>query len=330
MNERIDKNAAMGAIPPREAVAKILDAMIAQRKKSAVSARAYYDGLYRQSELHGFYCIDAGKCYPNAETGDSVYISSDIVADCTAPGKISISDNVCVWLDGEKIFGVRGGEKYFGTGERCGRHFVCEVEFRQGKNRLVIQKTKIDGDFVLEVRCSFVLYPGRWSEDYILCLGARLPFCEGMEGFAVSELISSKEPKSIECAENYRFPKLKSYGCNFNFKRLYPDSKHGAAAYAFSRAGCDTEIKIATASDCEIFVNRKKSRLKAGACCKLDLQKGDEVLIKSIYGDSWGFSVENDGGMVIAEVEGDEKWMCIGAFLPNDDTFETRADGLVA
>ena len=320
MNEQIISSEAMGVLQTPKAVRKILDSMIDNRGRSVVEAKPYVYGLFRQNSLHDAYRIDLEKCYPNAKVGECVYVSSDIYADCDSEGMLSVDSDVRVWLDGEEIFAEHNGI-IKGEAEEAYGLYRIKVRFKKGKNKLVIKKLKTDKAFELTVRCSFVLYPQRWSDDYLLCLKAVIPCGDfkGFEGFAVSELSEDFFADDLEKAQICSFPKKNSYGNVFDFKSLYDD---GNIAYAYTKAIKDTNIKITAYSECRVMINGDvRGKLKAGETADVELKKDDEVLVKTLMEQKWGFEAQADD-CAVGDFE--EKWLCIGPFYTQNGSIGER------
>lgn len=322
MNEIMTAAEAMGNQPPQEAVKRILNHMLADRSRKRVKARAYIDGLFRQEKLHGAYTIYLDKCYPNAEDGDCVYVSSVINASSECEAVISVSPGVRVWLNGEELFGECGGRIFTGKANKVNELYQIRCVLADGKNSLIIKKVKQNGSFNVDVCCSFYLYPHRWSEDYLYNIRAQLPIenCESMEGFAVSGLVGSLMTDDLELACNYEFPKFKAYGGEFDFYRLYPEAaeKQESAAYIYSCAKADTKVKITGLSPYIVRVNGNETETDSEDCIRLN--KDDIIVIKVIKEKTWSIRLEADEKMLLPEIEaGDEEWLCAGPFYGGDE-----------
>ena len=325
MNEQIISSEAMGVLETPKAVRKILDSMIDNRGRSKVEAKPYVCGLFRQEALHDAYQIDLEKCYPDAKSGESVYASSDIYADCDSYGMLSVNSDVRVWLGGEEVFAEHDGI-IKGEAEEFGGIYRVKVKFKRGKNKLIIKKLKTDKGFNLTVRCSFVLYPQRWSDDYLLCLKATIPCGDfkGFEGFSVSELSEDFFAEDLEKAEVCCFPKKHSYENSFDFKRLYDEGK-GRIAYAYTVAGANTQIKIRALSECRVIVNGDvTASLSMGESKSVELKKDDVLLVKSFEGEKWGFEADKNTDFVIPDVNCEERWLCIGPFFTENGSIGER------
>ncbi|MBP3361289.1 MAG: glycoside hydrolase family 88 protein [Clostridia bacterium] len=282
---------------------KIFERMILLRPITKVKAKAYYKGLYKQSNIHGSYEIDLKKLYPGAHNGQFVYVRTIIKADCDSKGILTLSSNAKGTFQGKRL------EDFDKDTED--KVFKYNVNFKKGNNELIIKVYKDSGDFKINIQAGYFRYPARWSEDYLLRLKATIPDSETEEeGFSISKLYSD-DNEDIE----YIYPSRDSYYGDFDIYRLYSSNKaEGVTAYAVSVAERNCEIEIIPVSHTEIYVNKDRQ-----TGYKLSLKKGDIVTVCTASDtENWGFGIKNDDNLSLSRFDLNEKWMIAGPFYKKD------------
>jgi len=288
----------------KEIIRKIANHLIEMHPRGELVYRPY-----RKNEI----CYDQGiwkpmmvnlkKLYPDARKGNVVYVGTILDSVAAYDVNLHITGNVKAIYHGETVY------DYVKAGNEDGKG-SCTIHLEKGENFILFMvRCEKAENFELQFLAS--VPPFRfWARDYILHVRATspIPCFKGEDGVGISALYEREQ----DFDGVYVYPRLEGQSDEICFNRIYPDAV-GVCAYAMTTALDDTILHLKAFSEQRVQVNGKEV---AGE--KIEVQKGDIILVKSFRGDKWGFIFEKSAAIGIpflksARERGD-KWLIIGTF----------------
>lgn len=252
-----------------------------------------------QSFIH----IDLKELYPDAKPGNTVFLATKMRLPEKSDMSILINGDVKLWYNGKVVFTSMGETATAENGYSVKR--MDAVKRVTGIDECWCSDVHglcgNDNDIVLEVPCTEngfsidfnISHPNNqtvWATDYLIWTREEspIPAFDKEEGFGVSPLYASEEEgeKAFFANREFKFPKVEKEGNDFDLNTLY---SYGNIAYVYTEAINDGTVNIKVNGTLKITVNGI-----AASGTKLDLKKGDKVMIKCIKKDGkWGFSVDS-------------------------------------
>lgn len=291
----------------------IAENMLVTRPKKDVQLRPFIKhGAIKKSPRKGRICaettVDLNGFYPYAKNGDFVFVTTELCVPFENDVAVVTSGSSEIFFCGEKVLPDSDGK--------------ITVRCQKGRNELKFKCIKNEQGFSVSFVPSILQYPGMWATDYLYHIKALIPVEEYNveEGVAVSGLNS----------EEISFPKASEKNEEIDFFKLFGNEK-GDCAFALTYCSKDTFWQ----GEGDLFVNGKWAESPL-------LKKGDEIIVRCLKGEKWGFSYKNDSAFNIPFLETERKnganWLLLGPFenselpkvqfkKPYDGKFWRLADG---
>lgn len=255
--------------------------------------------------------VDAKEIYPESKPGDVVYVSGNIWVEKDYEIWINLIGVVEVYLDGECLFS---------SWEKTHSDQFISLPVNMEADRLynLVIKTVCTEDehFGFRLNVSPTRCPGFWASHYLVMARVLLPIA-GLtkeEGLAVSPLYTgASSPKEgyeshyeFERTPAYQYPEIKKEERKIDFKKLYTK---GNIAFAYTIAKEEGYVVLKADSASKAIIKGKSEwRLERGREQRIDLQKGDELLIKSLHEKSaWGFELMDSVGIGLPMLQTDRQ-----------------------
>ncbi|HIV92153.1 MAG TPA: glycoside hydrolase family 88 protein [Candidatus Eisenbergiella stercoravium] len=300
---------------------KILRHMLETRPEGEVEYYPYYarEGIRQRAVLRGWE-IDLNRIFPKEKRGQQIFIKAFIQAQKKDKALLNLRGNcLAVYYDGRKLQPELEDDR--------GSCYFLEVSAKL--RELILQCPLDEKNSPLEMVISTIYYRGMEARDY-------LNHIRILSYYHTSELeepaVSGPYPVGmaydrISWKQNDIISDRKSVS-EVDFGKWYGQEK-GRIAYAVTCCKKDGRISITPFSECRILVNGRKIKRrlsretvpqKRGKSWKINLHKGDVLLIKSLKTPSgWGFRCE-DGNevlelpMVKRKDDSLDKFLLTGAF----------------
>lgn len=299
----------------KECIKIISDRMMQLRPRGEVEYIPFYkNDVFYMEQSKGKMHVDLKKLYPYAKCGEYVYAGTMLRACIEHDILLYIWGDAELYYDNEKIYDRSETADY----DEIEGSYV-RMHLKQGDNPLMFKVRCTEDDFKFSFMASIPYYKW-WAKDYIFNSRAISPIdCfSGEDGIGVSELCRNDEPFNGE----YVFPKKAVPSNEIDYFKFYRENS-GDIAYALSYALKDGEISLDFRSDTQIIINGKRIPLSH----RLKVNKGDEILIKSLRGEKWGFSFEKTDIIGIpflnSKRDRNDKFLIIGTFGTRD-TFDMK------
>lgn len=263
---------------PQEAIKIIADNMLKIRPRVEVTYHPYKKNDIYSDRFCMMREIDLKKLYPEAKTGNVVYIGTVIEACVEIDAKINFFGNAKVIYHGEVIFDSEKNSDADGKNR-------CSLHLQKGENPVTFMVRCVsDDNFTFKFMPSVRWY-WMWAKNYILSSRASSPIPEysGEDGVGISRLYECEQAFDGE----FVFPAVEKFDNRIDFNKIL-DVCEGNVAYALTYALEDTTLDVKTACECEIFVNGSKTD------SPLALKKNDEVLIRLKKSDDWELEFVGD------------------------------------
>ena len=316
MNEIIDPSEAMVnyTTKPKEVIDAISKILFQTRPQKEVRNIPYMKNVtYKPDKPLGRMYIDLKKLYPDAQKGDVVYTDFNLDSMMDIDMAIRTSTNITLIQDGNVLY----------DGSESGIDVVIPISVKKGYNLFTIKCVCEEDNFLFAYMPTTREYPFMWARDLLYNIRSTVPIekYKNEEGVAFSRLFKSDETEAMAEFENgrreYVYPVVDTPTDIKDFAKLYGDQK-GYIAYALSYASNDGTADIKFNSAAHIFVNGKCIySVSSGENYKLSVKKGDEILIKSLREEKWGFSCD-DTLFNMPHIEScrgyGDAWLLIGAF----------------
>ncbi|MBR1969237.1 MAG: glycoside hydrolase family 88 protein [Clostridia bacterium] len=272
-----------------ENLKSIAENMLVTRPKKDVKLRPFIKhGAIKKSPRKGRICaeveVDLNGFYPQAKNGDYAFVTTELSVPFENDVAVVTSGCSEIFFRGEKVEQDSDGK--------------IVVRCLEGKNELCMKCVKQEENFSLTFVPSILQYPGMWATDYLYHIKALIPVEEynSEEGVAVSKL-NSKETA---------FPEPTKKTEKIDFFKLF-ENQNGDYAFALTYCSRDTFWH----GEGDLFVNGKWAESSF-------LKKGDEVVVRFIKGNKWGFSYNINAGFNIPFLEttrnNGTNWLLLGPF----------------
>ena len=299
----------------KQCIKIISDHMMSLRPRGEIEYYPYWENdVFYRTRSKGRIHVNLKKLYPNSKPGDVVYAQTLIRACADYNAVLHVWDDVKLSLNGEEIYDRHCCENYDDT-----EGASINVHLKKGDNSLSFKCRCTGENFKFSFMVSVPYYKW-WAKDYIFNSRAVSPleyFC-GEDGLAISKLCTEEEAFDGE----YIFPPKPVETTTVDFSRFYQDSG-GDIAYALTYALDDGSISIDPHSRMQLIINGERVPHDAA----VNVKKGDEILIKSLRSDNWGFSYLQTDIVGIpflkSSRKANDKFLLIGAFGASD-TFELK------
>lgn len=231
-------------------IAEIAENMIKTRPRAEVQLRPFIKNPAVSRSILSYINIDCDKLYPQAQTGDFVYLRTNLLVPFADDFTLKIKGNAEITYRGEKIELNDG---------------IAVLHSEEGTNRITFKCTKDENGFGFGFAASTVYYPGMWASDYLYwikpVLGGEY---EGEEGLEVSALNSGE----------YILPSPTAEGGYIDFSRIF----NSEYALALTYAAEDCKVNF----NGRVYINGEKY---TGGTVK----RGDEIAVICKKGARWGF-----------------------------------------
>lgn len=253
--------------------------------------------------------VDLQKVFPTAEEGQACFVSFYVSSATEDDGYIRISNDVDVYLDGQKKYSCCSSET---------EYVLVPVHVSGHRIKVDIKCYCRKDRFSFEYQLTSRVYPEMWALDYLLHIRRTLPLEEyrNEEGIAISSLYPSAA--GPEAGIEYVFPKPTADSYKKDFYAVYPDSV-GNIGFAYAEVKKAGALTIKNASPIKVYVNGEAvSEKKDSGEFTLAVEADDRLLVKSVRStNAWGFCCE-DTLLRVPVIHSDrkqgDKWLLIGAF----------------
>jgi len=287
----------------REAMNIIANRMIQTRPRAELVYYPYRkSNVYRECGILGEMSVDLKKLYPEAKPGNVVYVGTVLEAIEEYEIVLVLTGNVKVIYNEETVYDYK--EKI----ENNGR---CNIKLKKGANPvLFIAKCDNEESFRFGFKPTTPAYTFMWAKDYLFHVRATSPieYFRLEDGIGISKLYECE----VDFDGEYIFPQICDDKYVIDFNLSYGD-KNGMCAYALTYAMEDTNITIKPFSKSKLIVNGLEIEAKSTYA-----KKGDTIIVKSLRGEKWGFSYNEDALIEIPFLEsnrqGGDKWLILGSF----------------
>jgi rhamnogalacturonyl hydrolase YesR len=296
---------------PHEAIKIIADNMLKIRPRVEVTYHPYKKNDIYSDRFCMMREIDLKKLYPEAKTGNVVYIGTVIEACVEIDAKINFFGNAKVIYHGEVIF---DSEKDRDADEKN----RCSLHLQKGENPVTFMVRCVsDDNFTFKFMPSVRWY-WMWAKNYILSSRATspIPEYEGEDGVGISRLYECEQAFDGE----FVFPAVEKFDNRIDFNKIL-DVCEGNVAYALTYALEDTTLDVKTACECEIFVNGSKTD------SPLALKKNDEVLIRLKKSEDWEFEFVGDNigiPFLKSSRSSGDRFLTLGSFSNESELIEIQ------
>lgn len=293
----------------RDKMFSIVDRMIQTRPKKEVVYRPFTQQPYQQKDISRCQTGNLNEIFGKTWAGDYAYVTTLIKSPCDA--------EIALTFRGATEYRLNGGEWVKKSEENpfaMHEQFRDKVKVHEGYNELVLKVVCGDTNCMsFSYLVAPAAYPGRGSNDYVICLHDTLPVPEFKDeyGYAVSELCERNTVKSYEQCQTV-YPKPSKSDRLIDFNLLYGEQK-GDWAVAYTTVKRDTPLSIKTKCPVTVYVNGVKSKPKT------NLRQGDKLclLVKRKKGE-WGFESEINDSVFPSEIQTQRNdgvhWLLLGPF----------------
>lgn len=299
--------------------------MLKARPEKAVKYLPYLaiEGIRQKPVLKGWE-IDFSRLYPDAETGQLIFIKAHILAEKRDMALLNLrGGRVRVFYDGKEILPEEEDDR--------GRCYAIEVSSLM---RELTLECCMEKGAILEIVISTVYYRGMDAKDYLNHIRMLRPYrgieMEGLSAAGPYPEGTKREEVFWEMPDT--FPGMQSVS-EVDFRKWYGQEK-GKVAYAVSRSKKDGRIAILPNSECGVQINgrviQNQTQLESRnafreSCREICLQEGDMLLIKSFRDENgWGFCCNDKDDVlelpVVDRTAGlPDKFLLAGAFGINEN-----------
>lgn len=316
MNEIINPSDAMIHVTSdtRKVVDTVVNRMLQTRPQKEVRNIPYKKcTVYSADKPLGRLHINLRELYPDATVGDIVYSDFNLQSDTDREMLITVSPDAVILRRGEVIYDGTSMEEFA----------RIPVTLKKGNNVFSVKCECKSEKFGFSIMPSTKEYWFMWARDLLGNIRNTIPMeCfENEEGVAFSRLYKSDEVEAMTDFEtgikNYAYPTVPGTTDEKDFNALY-SQETGNVAYAISYARCNGEAELNFKSDASVFINGElMGEYGKGESVSLRLKFGDEILVKSLRQEEWGFSCKDDV-FHMPHIESrrgkGDKWLFIGAF----------------
>lgn len=253
----------------RQAARIIAENMISLRpRKEVIYVLRHKEKYIYDAPVLGLRKVDLNMLYPNAETGDSVYVSFYVESKEEFDAVLVTEGAYSIYIDGKKYE----------------NNEVKNIQYRQKRGRVLVElecykKERFEVSFAVSV----VYYPGMLAKDYLAHISMLCPMPEydGEEGVGVSELCGNRR--------QWAYPKSGIDNKCVDFSDLYFD-EDGIYAYALTYSKFEQKAKLNFFCPAKIIVNKDTVYNIDGGEISILLKKDDFLIIKCEKGSAWNFS----------------------------------------
>ena len=288
----------------KEAMTIIADNMIRIRPRGELTYRPYNKTeVYWDRPAVEHRRLELKKLYPDAAPGNVVYVGTVLDAASECDCRINMHGNAKVIFDGEVIFDYQNAPNKMRFGQ-------CLVHLKKGENPvLFVVRCDDENEFNFEFMPSEPHFC-MWAKDYTIHVRATSPIehFRGEDGVGISRLYTEDD----EFVGVYVYPEIGEKSNRICFDKIYQDEL-GVCAYALTYAQKDATLCISPYSETKVMVNGKEV-----SDVIFSVRKDDAILVKSLRGDKWGFSFDEDAPIGIPFLKSNrgfgDKWLTLGAF----------------
>lgn len=292
----------------------IVNHMLKTRPQKTVRNIPYTKcGAYTSDKPLGRLHINLRELYPDAAVGDMVYSDFNLQSETERDIIVTLSANAHLLQDGTRLY----------CGDGTDDEVKITAKLKVGDNIFSVRSECKPDKFGFTIMLSTPEYWFMWARDLLGNFRNTIPVAErkNEEGFAFSRVYKKDETDEMAAFEAgdkcYKFPIITEVGDDKDFNTVYAQEK-GNVAYALSYAKADGSAELFFVSDAVVFVNgEERYKCTQGERLILDLKSGDEVLIKSLRQDKWGFSCKDDifhMPYIESNRGNGDKWLFLGTF----------------